>query len=261
MINVFENDGVICVEGVLANGRVVYSFLVDGMLIDTGCKHLEDDLIQFYHKADFDFVVLTHSHEDHTGTASWIQKNKNIPIYIHPQGIEVCANPANYPKYRQFTWGLREEFKALPIGHTIQSRTKEWEIIYTPGHADDHISLFHKETGRLFSGDLFLSANPKVILSFESVPTTMTSIRTLLSYDIASMYCSHSGYIKNGKVKLQEKLYYLEKLSCEVLYMHKKGLTISEINGNLFPKKHPLISISEGEFDSYHIVSSIILGT
>jgi endoribonuclease LACTB2 len=258
MIHVYERDGVTCVEGVLENGRIVYAFLVDGMLIDTGAKHLEADLIPFYEEQLFDQVTLTHSHEDHTGTASWIKENKNIPIYIHPKGIRVCSLPGSYPKYRQVAWGIRKEFEVLPIGSTIQSRNLDWEVIYTPGHADDHICLFHKETGRLFSGDLFLGPKPKVILGFESIPETMNSIKTLLSYDFGSMYCGHAGYIQNGKQMMQLKLDYLEYLSGEVVNLHNKGLSIVEINQKLFPKKYPIISFSEGEFDSLHIVTSIL---
>ncbi|WP_225435166.1 hypothetical protein [Bacillus aerolatus] len=44
MINVYEREGVICVEGSNGKsghkGRTVYVFLVDGMLIDTGFKHI-----------------------------------------------------------------------------------------------------------------------------------------------------------------------------------------------------------------------------
>lgn len=86
----------------------------------------------------------------------------------------------------------------------------------------------------------------------------MESIRKLLTYDFGSMFCCHAGYIQNGKKALEEKLDYLENLSGEVKELHKQGQSIEEINENLFPKKFPIISISEGEWDSLHIVSSIV---
>jgi endoribonuclease LACTB2 len=148
MIHVYEREDVTCVEGeIVRSGRkvgTVYTFLVDGMLIDTGPKCLESDLIPFYEDNSIELVTLTHSHEDHTGTASWIQENRNVPIYIHDKGISICAQPCPYPKYRQ---------------------------------------------------------------------------------------------VKN---------------------LHKEGLSIVEINKKLFPKKYPIVAVSEGEWDSLHIVSSII---
>jgi endoribonuclease LACTB2 len=262
MIDVYERDGVTCVKGTVArSGRrdgTVYAFLVDGMLIDTGCKHLEADLIPFYENHSIELIALTHSHEDHTGTASWLQENRNVPIYIHENGISICAEPCPYPKYRQLTWGVRKEFTALPLREKIQSQSQEWKVIYTPGHADDHISLFHEETGRLFTGDLFVSPKTMVIMKSESIHMIMNSIRILLSYHFESIFCSHAGYIKDGKTMLRQKLNYLENLCGEVRDLHRRGLTIYEIDKLLFSKKYPIVAISEGEWDSLHIISSII---
>lgn len=263
MIYVYEKEDVICIEGevVKSSQRVgkVFSYLVDGMLVDTGPQCIEDDLIPFYESHPFNLVALTHSHEDHSGTASWIQDNLGVPIYVHEKGIKICAQPCSYPKYRQATWGIRKEFKALPLGETIQSRSQEWQVIYTPGHADDHVSLFHAETGRLFSGDLFVNPKTKVVMRSESIPVTMESIRTLLSYDFGAMFCSHAGYIKNGKEMMYQKLVYLENLCDEVKSLNKTGLSIHEIDEKLFPKKYPISFISEGEWDSLNIISSILI--
>ncbi|MFA8438469.1 MBL fold metallo-hydrolase [Pueribacillus sp. YX66] len=262
MIEVFERENVTCgkvqisIAGQKANP--VFVFIVDGMLIDTGPERAEASLIPFYENYSFELVTLTHSHEDHSGTAPWIEKNRNVPIYVHPNGIEICAEPYPYPLYRQLTWGKREAFTAVPLGDTIQSRSREWEVIYTPGHADDHVSLFNKETGQLFSGDLFVHPETKVIMNTESIPVIMDSIRKLLTYDFDSMFCCHAGFIQNGKKVLKEKLENLENLTGEVKEFYQQGLSLEEINAKLFPKKYPIITISEGEWDSLHIVSSII---
>src|SRR5699024_9343319 len=97
----------------------VYSFLVDGMLIDTGPQRMEDDLIPFYENHMFDLVALTHNDEDHTGTAPWIQQHRGVPIYILPKGIELCKQDYPYPEYRQRVWGKREKFAARTIGDTV----------------------------------------------------------------------------------------------------------------------------------------------
>ncbi|WNS76176.1 MBL fold metallo-hydrolase [Bacillus sp. DTU_2020_1000418_1_SI_GHA_SEK_038] len=262
MLNIYEEDNVTCAEAIIYRSnrkeRSVYSFLVDGMLIDTGANSLESDLFTFYEQCSFDFVVLTHSHEDHTGNASRIQSERNVPIFIHPNGINICAKPGSYPEYRKRVWGERKEFTALPLGKTIQSRQFEWEIIYTPGHADDHVALLNKATGILFSGDLYLDPKTKILMYFESVPVIMNSISKLLSCDFDTMFCSHSGYIPEGKKQLRQKLINLEYLYGEVKYLYNKGLSISEIDNKLFSKKHPIIELSNGEFDTLHIVTSII---
>lgn len=262
MINVSTNEDVTCVEGNVQRSGLklgtVYSFLVDGMVIDTGPQCLETDLIPFYENHSYELVTLTHSHEDHSGLAPWIQKHKNVPIYVHQKGISICAEPCPYPKYRQLTWGVRSAFNALPLGDTIQSRSQEWKVIYTPGHADDHVSLFHEETGRLFSGDLFVSPKTKVIMDTESIPVIMDSLRRLLDLNFHSLFCCHAGYIENGKSMMKQKLDYLENLSGEVGNLYKEGRSIEEIDQMFFPKKYPIVAFSEGEWDSRHIISSIV---
>src|SRR5699024_1151351 len=125
-----------------------------------------------------------------------------------------------------------------------RSRQKEWQVIHTPGHSDDHVALFDEETGRLFSGDLFVTPKPKVIMKTESVPTIKSSIRSLLELDFTSMFCSHSGYIENGRTMMQEKLNYLETLTAEVTELYEWGDTAIEINEKLFPKKYAIIEVS-----------------
>lgn len=262
MVTMYTNEDVVCIEGNVQRSGLklgtVYSFLVDGMLIDTGTQCLESDLIPIYERHSFDLVTLTHSHEDHSGLAPWIQKHKNAPIYVHPKGIHICAEHCPYPEYRQITWGVRTAFDALPLGETIQSRSQEWKVIYTPGHADDHVSLFHDQSGRLFSGDIFVTTSTKVIMDSESIPVIIDSIRTLLSLDFQSLFCAHSGYIQDGKGKLKQKLNYLENLTGEVVNLYQEGRSIDEITQMLFPKKYPIIAFSNGQWDSRHIITSIV---
>ncbi|MFD2925322.1 MBL fold metallo-hydrolase [Halobacillus naozhouensis] len=262
MINVYEQEGVTCIEGeVVKSGRKagrIYSFLTDGMLVDTGPQILESELIPIYEDVSMDLVILTHSHEDHTGTAAWLQEDRDLPIYIHEKGISTCAELCAYPKYRQHTWGIREPFKALPLGDTVQSRQQDWHVIYTPGHANDHIALFHESTGRMFTGDLYVTPKTKVIMQSESIPVIMNSIQKLLTYEFEAIFCCHAGYIKNGKDMMKQKLNNLEHLCDEVKRLHQKGFTIAEIDQQLFPKSYPIVEISEGEWDSRHIVSSIL---
>ncbi|RNF41143.1 MBL fold metallo-hydrolase [Planococcus salinus] len=259
MITEYEKEGVICAEGYLeATKRKIFVYLVDGMLVDTGPKRMEPDFTSFYDKHSFDKVVLTHSHEDHSGTASWIQTNRDVPIYMHENGIALCAKPGNYPEYRQHSWGVRDAFDALPLRDTIRSRNLTWDVIYTPGHADDHVALLHKETGRVFTGDLFVQTKTKISMNTESIPQIMESIRTLLSYDISSMYCSHSGYFENGRETLQKKLDYLEELSATVERLYREGKSPEAIANQLFPKNYPIIARSEREWHPIHLINSIL---
>ncbi|MDQ0427312.1 glyoxylase-like metal-dependent hydrolase (beta-lactamase superfamily II)/8-oxo-dGTP pyrophosphatase MutT (NUDIX family) [Planomicrobium stackebrandtii] len=259
MIKVYEKDQVLCVEGILDKTRSkVFVYLVDGMLIDTGAEKLQEELKDFFKNYSFDQVVLTHHHEDHTGNAAWLQENRGIPLFIHPLGIERLEVDGEYPNYRKITWGNRKAFRAQPLGNQIRSRTLEWQVIHTPGHADDHVALFHEATGRLFTGDLFVSPKTRVMMKSESVPLILASLRTLLALPFQSVFCSHAGFLENGRALLEQKLKHLETLQQTITGLYAEGMHPSDIDRQLFQKTYPIVEFSNREWDTCHIVSSVV---
>lgn len=259
MINVYEKEHVVCIEAMLEETRSkIFVYLVDGMLIDTGAEKMQKQLHEVLNDYSFDQVVLTHHHEDHTGNAACIQQQRQLPVFIHPLGLDIVEQEGNYPKYRQLTWGNRSAFQAQPLYGQISSRNMQWQVIHTPGHAGDHIALFHAESGRLFSGDLFVSPKTRVIMKDESILLIVASLRKLLALPFESVFCSHAGYLENGRALLEEKVRFLETLQKEIVELYEKGNNACEINRQLFPKTYPLVTISGGEWDSIHIVTSIL---
>lgn len=261
MLEITEMNGVVCAKGTTDSRRGsmdVHVFLVDGQLIDTGPQSLLAEFTPFFKTSDFDQVILTHHHEDHTGGAKWIQAYKDVPIFIHPLAIELCGKDGEYPLYRQIVWGGREGFHAEPLQETFQSRSLTWEAIHIPDHAFDHMALLNRGNGILFSGDLYVTPRPKLMLSFESVPVIMESIRRVLTYDFSDMFCSHAGYVPNGREMLKKKLDYMENKSGEILELYKKGFTPEEIKESLMPSEHPIIKFSNHEWDTLHFITSVV---
>lgn len=268
LIKTEANEGTIgnvrYMEGVVALNKVklnVYCYEVDGMLIDTGAPRLLSDFKPFFDKVRADKVVLTHSHEDHVGGAAYIKHKYNLPIYMDRIGIEDSTKKANYPFYRKVFWGKREPFQALPLEKTIESRNATWDVIQTPGHAPDHVSLLNRKTGQLFTGDLFVQPQTKIILKDESIPTIISSIRRVLGYDFEELYCCHAGHVKSGRSVLQSKLDYLLELQEKIRELSRKGYSEKEIQKQLFNGRYSISYISFGEWDSIHIIRSVLRET
>lgn len=238
----------------------VYSYVVDGVLIDTGSQSLHKHFEPFIDEADFDQVRITHFHEDHTGCAAYIEKTKNVPIYINEKSIDTCAKRANYPLYRQFFWGRRKPFHAEPMTETFTSRNATWDVIDTPGHAYDHKAFLNRETGQLFTGDLYVTERTKLILAEESIPAIIHSLQRVLTYDFQDVFCNHRGFVVDGRLALERKLDYLLGLQQEVLSLQQAGNPAKIICQQLFPRKYPITKFSGGEWDSTHIVTSILKG-
>lgn len=239
----------------------VYCFAVDGVLIDTGSRSLKKELQPFLLESDIDQVVITHIHEDHSGGASVINKQRNLPIFIHEMSVRECETNPDYPLYRKIFWGKRKPFQAKPIGKSFSSRNSVWDVIETPGHAKDHLAFLNKQTGQLFSGDLFVNQKTKVILRDESIPTIIQSIKRLLTLNFDELYCSHAGFVKDGRVMLENKLEYLLELQYKIVALYKKGYSAKQIQDQLFKRKYPITKLSFGEWDSLHIITSVLKDT
>ncbi|MFB6467869.1 MBL fold metallo-hydrolase [Cytobacillus sp. Hz8] len=248
-------NGTIAFQGVKLN---VHCFAFDGVLIDTGAKSLEMEFHNFFHELELDQVVITHFHEDHTGCAAYLQKEYSLPIYMSDIKLEYCKRKADYPMYRKWFWGKRPPFHAEKIGKTFTSRTATWDVIETPGHAIDHLAFLNRETGQLFTGDLYCQEKTKVTLREESIPTIMESLAKVLAYDFEEVFCCHAGYLKEGRKALERKLNYLQELDGKIIKLYEQGTPAGKISETLFPKKYPIIYFSSGEWDSLHIVNSII---
>lgn len=248
-------NGTVSLAGVALN---VYSFVVDGVLIDTGPQSLAKYFQPILLEQDVDQVIITHHHEDHTGNAGFVQQRRQLPVYMHPKYIADCTQKADYPLYRKIFWGSRPPFQAKPISDSFASRTAQWKVIETPGHADDHIAFLNTETGQLFSGDLYVYDKVKVVLRNENLPLLIQSIQKVLTYDFSEMYCSHAGYIQDGRAALQRKLDHLLEMQYKILRLHQEGYTIEQIHKIIYPKKYPITFFSSGEWDSIHVIRSFI---
>lgn len=256
-----EKHGVAYINAVKVMGPVrlnVFAFYTDGIVIDTGAPALFSYFKSFFDRLDMEAVLLTHHHEDHSGGAAYLQERYGLPIYMHPVLIDSCREAARYPLYRKAFWGVRPPFQARPLTSSFESSSSRWKVIETPGHAVDHLSFINESTGQLFSGDLFVHPETKLILREESIPDTIASLEKLLTYDFDEMFCSHAGYIEDGRKALERKLTYLTELRDRVLFLAEKGLTSKEIQGEIFPKRYPITFFSFGEWDSKHIIRSIL---
>jgi glyoxylase-like metal-dependent hydrolase (beta-lactamase superfamily II) len=84
------------------------------------------------------------------------------------------------------------------------------EIIATPGHMPGHISIYHRQSKTLITGDAMvvekeqlMIANPKYTLDMEEAKA---SIHKLTSYDIDRVICYHGGVITDNIVEAMKQV-------------------------------------------------------
>ncbi len=233
-------------------------YFIDGLLIDTGPSRKKEQLVPIFKKLPIERIVCTHYHEDHTGLGYWLDEQKQVPIYMHKLGKELCASKAKMPFYRRVYWGKRRPFHASIIESTFTTPRYTWDVLHTPGHADDHISLYNREKKWMFGGDLYVHPTPKSMFEFESLPMMITSLEKMLGYDFDVYICSHAGVIEEGREAVEHKLAYLQSVQVEIRSLYENGLTARAIRKRLFPKKHPLHYLSLFENSPHHLVRSVL---
>ncbi|WP_435186034.1 MBL fold metallo-hydrolase [Halobellus sp. EA9] len=100
-------------------------------LVDAGTMPGVEDVVAD-HVDDLDAVVLTHQHRDHVGELDAVLDRFDADLYAY----------GDHPR----------RTAALEDGQTIELAGEAYEVVHTPGHADDHVSLVGE--ARVFSGDV-----------------------------------------------------------------------------------------------------------
>ena len=233
----------------------VHSYCVDGVMIDTGSKSLVQAMQPYFEQAQYDAVFLTHYHEDHTGNVDVLQ---NVPVYLHALSQPKAAYNERLPHYRALYWQQPPTFSAQIAPATFTSRQHTWDILHTPGHTDDHIALFNRNMGAVFTGDLFVTPKPRIVLMSENIIDTLASLKKVQALPFETMYCAHAGMLTNGHELLALKIDFIEQLIDRVETAHKEGYSFDEIVHLLLPKVPPMVTFSNKEWDASYIVRAIL---
>lgn len=116
---------------------------------------------------DVEAILLTHIHLDHAGaTGTIVGRRPGCRVYVHERGARHMASPDKliasatmiYGDQMDALWG---EFAAVPAsnlhvltgGEHIVVAGHALDVAYTPGHAQHHVSYFHRASGIAFVGD------------------------------------------------------------------------------------------------------------
>ena len=148
-------------------------------LVDAGTMPGVADVVA-EHTDDLDRVVLTHQHSDHVGQLDAVLDAFDADLFAY----------GDHPRRSH----------ELDDGDTVTMGDEAYDVVYTPGHANDHVSLL-SET-RLFSGDVVVyndgafddgsfGRTDMAGQSRERLIQSLTTILDRLPDSVASMYAGH----------------------------------------------------------------------
>jgi glyoxylase-like metal-dependent hydrolase (beta-lactamase superfamily II) len=243
-------------------GRPLFPFrayLVDGLLIDTGPPISRAQMAAFLREHRVEQVVNTHHHEDHAGNNALINAQLGLVPVAHALAVPLLAELPPIQLYRKLTWRSAPPSRVAAVGDTLTTPRYRFEILHTPGHADDHIVLHERNEGWLFTGDLYIADRLKLLRREEDPHVMMTSLERALAADFDRIFCAHRGPVSDGHRAMTRKLDSMAEFGHRVRELHAAGLGAREIMARLMGREDRFMAtFSAGDFTRQNLVEAFL---
>jgi len=238
----------------------VSAYLVDGLLIDTGCSYTAEELAAHLRNKKIDTIINTHFHEDHIGGNHLMKEMFKTDLYAHPESIPLIGSEAFLHPYQEMVWGYPVPTVAKPIPEVIETERSRYEVLETPGHSAGHVCLFEKDKGWCFSGDIFSRETLKFIRLEENMGETVRSMKRLLDLETERLilFASVGKIVEDGRGALKGCIDYLEDLSVRAKGLKSQGHTVEEIICDIFGGEHDFAQLTNGQYTTENLVRSVL---
>jgi glyoxylase-like metal-dependent hydrolase (beta-lactamase superfamily II) len=239
-------------------GGTVSAYLVDGLLIDSGPAHTAEELTEFLKDKGVKIVVNTHYHEDHIAANALLKERYGVELLAHPLAVSKINQPAKLYPYQEEVWGYPVPSQVKEIGNNITTQHFRFEVIYTPGHDRDHICLFERKHGWIFTGDLFVGTRPNVVRPMDDVRQIIADLKRVKDLKPHILFPAPGNVRTEPAPVLERTIRYLEDLGQKVMELHDKGLSPAEIMKQIFGNEAPIAELTQQQFSSLNMVKSLL---
>ena len=184
----------------MENTFIVYDQTKECIIIDPGCYSIEEkeELLSFININQLKPTLLinTHCHIDHIFGNNFVNKKWNTKLVINKLDLEilksahVVAQSYGFNNYEPSP----QPSKYIIEGDIITFGKSELKVLFTPGHAPGHISLYSKKDEFIISGDvLFMNSIGRTDLPGGDYETIIKTIKNKLLTlpKQTKVYCGH----------------------------------------------------------------------
>jgi glyoxylase-like metal-dependent hydrolase (beta-lactamase superfamily II) len=151
----------------LGRDRVIGCWDLGGVLVDPGPESCMEALLAGL-GSEPRALLLTHIHLDHAGASgALVERFPTLEVWVHERGAPHLADPQKllqsarrlYGDDMDRLWGRvvpvpEQNLRVLEGGETIETRGRELEVLYTPGHASHHVVYLDRADGTAYVGDV-----------------------------------------------------------------------------------------------------------
>jgi len=204
-------------------------------LVDTGWPRNAKRILSYlsslgYEPSDVSNIVLTHCHIDHCGGAAEVKERTKATVAAHRNDVGCIYGVASYPTPRGILGVALRIVKPflrlqpvevdLPLSDGMEvPNSGGLRVIYTPGHTEGSICLYHPKLKVLFSGDTVICEGGEVREPAESTSINPSevrrSVKKLSALDFESILPGHGApIVHNASSKVRSLAAKLERRVC-----------------------------------------------
>jgi len=236
---------------------VVYR--VGSTWIDAGPPNRWRQIREFAMERPVENLLLTHHHEDHSGNARDLQQLTGCQLLAPALSLPLLRTGFPIQFYRRQVWGVPPRCQAQALPEVFEDpQGYRWQVIPTPGHADDMVCLFEASNAWLFSADLYVASRIRYGRKEDCIRQELESIRKVLDLPFEHLFCAHRGKVENGRQALQSKYDYLTDLRQRVIDLHHKGYSLRRIQRQLLGFEDHVSLLSGFHFCKSHLIRACL---
>lgn len=149
-------------------------------------------------------ILLTHGHFDHIRAAGTLQKQYQIPVYVHEKEVELAADPKLNGGALFGLPGSVNADRTVTDNETLTLAGMTFHVLYTPGHTIGGVCYYLPDAGILFSGDtLFAHSIGRTDLPTGSQSALVRSVceKLMTLPDDVQVYPGHDAPTSIGEEK------------------------------------------------------------
>lgn len=223
-----------------------WTYLIDGdepVLIDAGVGNAS-------HLAAVDaavgarplHLVVTHAHSDHIAGAPAIRERRPSTRLSKMPWTE---------RDRELPWA------PLTDGDLVATAAGILQVIHTPGHAPDHVCLWHAESRTVFVGDMLVRGTTVVIPASNggSLADYLRSLERLLALDAVRAYPAHGSVIDDPATLIRRYVGHRAQRELQVIEALEAGDgSLDELLARIYPGLQPTLEPMARESLLAHLI-------
>jgi hydroxyacylglutathione hydrolase len=227
-------------------GEGNWTYFIDGpqpVLIDAGVGvHSHLDAIDAAAGARDLHLVVTHAHSDHISGA---------PALVQRRPATRCSKMPWLERDQGVSWAPLSE------GDAIETGEGRLEVIHTPGHAPDHVCLWHAESRTLFAGDMLAIGTTVMIPASHrgSLADYLRSLDKLLALNARRALPAHGPAIEDPHALIRQYREHRAQRERQVLDALAAGASvIDDFLPRIYPSLPPALEPMARETVLAHLI-------